>query len=334
MLFKTEGKKPAKVSGPVRLDDALMERLERLYDTGVKRLPDAASWYDDTLANIQGLMELDDTGEDSDELALLFVDLLAATSPQTSIIRNTFLTTQIFSFINDAILCSIKMAFEAHLNNICRALLGLELSGQKVRAFQANLLGDQQAVTVDVWMMRAFQRDGDAPTAKEYDDISAATRKVAKQFGVSPAQMQAALWVGIKAAEGDPSDTPEPFERTLERFRARQDAQGALDFAPQETKFKDTEAALARHREIAANPGEGFNSPPIIGQRLQEMAEVEGQFTDAHDVAKLICEQSPGRLMAAILFTREHIQAWRRSRRSLFSPAQELEDYLDKEFER
>ena len=327
MLFDLgKSKKTTKATGPVKLDEAMWDRLGMLYDAGVKRLPDAENWYDDTLSNIQNLFELDSSGEDSAELAYLFIDLLAATSPQTNIIRNTFLTTQVFAFINDGILCKIKMAFEAHLNNVCRALLGLELSGQKVRAFQANLLGDQNAVTVDVWMMRVFNRDGDAPTAKEYDDISAATRKAAKEFGVSPAQMQAALWVGIKAIQGDPGDTPEPFEKTLERFKARQDAQGALDFAHGENKFKEAEAILARH-QVASNPGEGFRSPPLIGARMKEVCEKEAGVTGA--LVDLICQQPSGALMGALLFTRVNMPEWQKQRGD---PVAELTEFLAEEF--
>ena len=329
MLFDIgKSKKAAKVSGPVKLDEAMWDRLGMLYDAGVKRLPDAASWYDDTFSNIQSLFEMDDSGEDSEALTYLFIDLLAATSPQTNIIRNTFLATQMFAFINDAILCKIKMAFEAHLNNVCRALLGLPLSGQKVTAFQANLLGDQNAVTVDLWMMRVFQRDNEAPTPAEYEDISKATRKAAKEFGVSPAQMQAALWVGIKAMEGDPSDTPEPFEKTLDRFKARQDAQGALDFAHAESKFKDTEAALAADRALASNPGEGFTSPRVIGDRMKEIVDAETNADSA--LVNLICRQPSGALMGALLFTRSHMPRWAKGGGQ---PVRALEEFLEREFD-
>ncbi len=328
MLFDIgKSKKTAKVSGPVKLDEQMWDRIGMLYDAGIKRLPDAASWYDDTYHNIQSLMELDDSGEDSADLTDLFIDLLAATSPQTNIIRNTFLATQMFAFINEAVLCKIKMAFEAHLNNVCRALLGLPLSGQKVSAFQANLLGDQNAVTVDLWMMRVFNRDNEAPTPAEYEDISRATRKAAKEFGVSPAQMQAALWVGIKAVQGDPSDTPEPFEKTLDRFKARRDAQGALDFAHAEGKFKETEAALAADRTVAANPGEGFSSPRVIGDRMREICEKEADVDGA--LVDVICRQPSGALMGALLFTRNHIEKWARGGGQ---PVEQLEAFLAKEF--
>ncbi len=307
-LFDVDKKKTATKSGPVKLDDAMMERIDRFYQAGIKRLPDAESWYVDTFANIQNIMSYDDSGEKSDELAYLFIDLLAATSPQTNIVRNTFLTSQIFAYINDAILCKTPMKFEAHLNNVCRALLGLPLSGQKVEAFQANLRGDDNAVTVDTWMMRVFNRDSDSPSAKEYEDLSAATRRVAKQYGVKPAQMQAALWVGIKALEGDPSDTPEPFEKTLDRFKARQDAQGALDFDKAESKFKNAEEQLAE-RPVASNPPEPrYSSARVIGPRMKEIGMREGDLDPL--LIDTICAQPSALLMAAILRTRKNVDRW------------------------
>ncbi len=315
-LFKTLGKAKKSTDGPVKLDAEMLERIDELYRAGTKRLSGAADWYEFTFHNIQSMMEANDvsgeTAAASDQRAYLFVDLLAATSPRCSIIRNTFLTTQLFNFINDAILCKVKMQFEAHLNNVCRALLGLPLSGQKVTSFQANLLGDNNAVTVDSWMMRVFGKDHDNPSAKEYEDLAAATRKVAKIYGITPAQMQAALWVGIKAVDGDPSDTPEPFEETLQRFKVRQDAQGVIDFAHAESKFGDTEASLAAQRAEASNPPEPrYSSPRVIGPRLREVCIKEALLPG--EIVDIICEQPSGLMMEAILFVRDNIDKWESS---------------------
>ncbi len=328
-LFDNKTKKEKTRQDSLRLDDAMMKRIDHLYESGNKRLKGAADWYEHTFFNIQNLMEsYDDSGEDSDQLTYLFIDLLAATSPRCNIVRNTFLTSQIFAFINDGLLCKIKNKFEAHLNNICRALLGLPLSGQKVESFQANLLGDKNAVTVDTWMLKVFQYDHDNPSAKEYEDISAATHKVAKKYGVTPSQMQAALWVGVKAMEGDPSDTPEPFENTLARFKAHQDDQGQIDFAKSEDKYESIANSLAKKQEASNPPEPAFSSPTIYGPRLREIAIAEadlpGEYVD------LMCEQPKGLLMAAILFTRENIEKWSDGKGD---PVEELQAMIDEENE-
>lgn len=321
-LFETAGRITRK-SDAVKLDRDMMDRIAKYYDAGVVRLPDAGEWYENTVYNIQNIFhQYDDSVEDSDQLAYLFIDLLAATSPRCSIIRNTFLTTQIFSFINDAVLCTIKMQFEAHINNVCRALLGFDLSGQKVESFQANLYGDTNAVTIDTWMMRVFGKDHDNPSAKEYEELARLTRKMAKRFNITPSAMQAALWVGIKALEGDPTDTPEPFEETLARFKVRQASQGALDFASAETKFKDTESSLAKN-QVKENPEPRYSSPLVIGPRLREISIREGGYPG--EVVDIICEQSEGLMMSAILFCRENVERWTGNKGN---PAEELEYFI------
>ena len=77
------------------------------------------------------------------------------------------------------------------------------LTGPKVSAFAANLLGDLDAVTVDVWAMRvAFgERDDlDAILKKRgvYDAVSHCYRLAARRVGVHPSTMQAATWVALR----------------------------------------------------------------------------------------------------------------------------------------
>ncbi len=308
-LFDLGKTKTKTKSDAIRLDATTMERIDHLYKSGIKRLPHAGDWYEDTFYNIQNIMHVyDDSGEDSDALTYLFIDLLAATSPRCNIVRNTFLTSQIFGFINEGLLCKITNKFEAHLNNICRALLGLPLSGQKVESFQANLLGDKNAVTVDTWIMKVFNKDHDAPSAKEYEEIEKATRRIAKEYNVTPAHMQAALWVGIKAVEGDPNDTPEPFENTLARFKAHQDDQGQIDFAHAESKYEQIENKLASTQEASNPPEPRFSSPTVYGPRLREIAIKEGGYPGA--LTDLICDAPAGLMMAAILFCRKNVDRW------------------------
>lgn len=74
------------------------------------------------------------------------------------------------------------------------------LGGQKVRAFYANIMGDADAVTVDVWAARAAL-GADAtdriPTG-QYNAIADAYRLAADARNVSPMVMQATVWVYIR----------------------------------------------------------------------------------------------------------------------------------------
>ena len=71
----------------------------------------------------------------------------------------------------------------------------------KVFAFWRNLCGDEQAVTVDTWMLRAVGEDvaasGGAKPAM-VNRVSAAVRECAWKYGETPASFQAIVWVQIR----------------------------------------------------------------------------------------------------------------------------------------
>lgn len=75
------------------------------------------------------------------------------------------------------------------------------LNGPKTRRFALNILGDRDAVTVDVWAARvAFgDRVPDPETALRrtgvYDAIEHAYRLAAARRGVDPTTMQATSWI-------------------------------------------------------------------------------------------------------------------------------------------
>jgi hypothetical protein len=75
------------------------------------------------------------------------------------------------------------------------------LQGPKVRAFFGNIMGDLDAVTVDVWMLRAMgEPDGSSPTRKRYLHLADAVRTAAAVVGVAPAILQAAVWIHVRGA--------------------------------------------------------------------------------------------------------------------------------------
>ena len=89
------------------------------------------------------------------------------------------------------------------------------LAGPKVRAFFANIVGDTDAVTVDVWAVRAAR--GDAPvlgadgrlrwtdagrvSAREYAAYADVYPRAARRLGVTPREVQAAVWVHVRGTK-------------------------------------------------------------------------------------------------------------------------------------
>lgn len=72
----------------------------------------------------------------------------------------------------------------------------LILSGPKVTAFAANLLGDLEAITIDRHVTRAATAGAlDQATGRTRARIEAAVRRVARDRHVAPAELQAALYI-------------------------------------------------------------------------------------------------------------------------------------------
>lgn len=75
------------------------------------------------------------------------------------------------------------------------------LNGPKTRRFALNLLGDREAVTVDVWAARVAMGDTVSDTEKVlsrvgvYDACETAYREAAHRVGVDPTTMQATTWI-------------------------------------------------------------------------------------------------------------------------------------------
>lgn len=150
----------------------------------IARFAFAGEWYDDIIQYIR--QSYDDP--------VLFVALLAATSPRKTVRENWKLANRIYREHKAGKPYTRKGLLPAHTGNIDRALAGQELSGPKVRAFQENLSGNPDRVTVDVWIMRYYGMDNESPSAKEYQTIERDIVRQAKRFNTSPAAMQAILW--------------------------------------------------------------------------------------------------------------------------------------------
>lgn len=88
---------------------------------------------------------------------------------------------------------SLKSAESARVSGIDA------LKGPKIHAFARAIAGDDEAIVIDVWMMRAAGFDArDAPTTVQYREISSAIRSLATEWRLSPRTMQALLWIIVR----------------------------------------------------------------------------------------------------------------------------------------
>ncbi len=161
----------------------------------------AVSWYSESTKLIQELYG---------ERWRLFVDLLAATSPRSQVKKNWRVADAILSaFLNSKArpekffdLLTSKAVLPAHLTNIIRALQGRPLSGDKVRRFAANLRGNLDVVTIDLWICKAYGIDQKKLTPTLYRRLESRIQADAARRGIAPADWQAVLWYACRRLAG------------------------------------------------------------------------------------------------------------------------------------
>jgi thermostable 8-oxoguanine DNA glycosylase len=80
-------------------------------------------------------------------------------------------------------------------------LLGYQaLKGLKTNAFAKAIAGDEQAVVIDVWMLRAVGIEKKSPNQTLYFELADAVKKVAADNGMTPRAMQALIWIVVRGS--------------------------------------------------------------------------------------------------------------------------------------
>lgn len=72
------------------------------------------------------------------------------------------------------------------------------IAGDKITAFYHAIMGDSDAVVLDVWMLRAYGVENRQLTTKQYGTIADRLRRDAKRAGVTATVFQATVWVGVR----------------------------------------------------------------------------------------------------------------------------------------
>ena len=157
----------------------------------IDRFSYAAKWYREASEYIAGKYEY----------PRLFACLLAATSPRVSIARNWRVANMIYRKWIAGHGLDLSQSMRTHHPNIKRAIRSEPLSGPKVSAFAANLMGDMQQVTIDVWVLRYYNLP-DSISKKQYAELANQIRREAREHGYRPAEYQAIIWTIIRKQHG------------------------------------------------------------------------------------------------------------------------------------
>ena len=74
------------------------------------------------------------------------------------------------------------------------------LKGLKTNAFAKAIAGDEQAVVIDVWMLRAVGIEKKTPNQSLYNELSNAVKSAAFEVGMTPRSAQALIWILIRGS--------------------------------------------------------------------------------------------------------------------------------------
>lgn len=125
--------------------------------------------------------------------------IVAILSPACQWERNLRDAAQLLSRREKAVVTTYRRNKEKALKLLECGDLSL-VSGNKVSAFFANLMGDHTVVTVDRWAAKAVGIDGHKVSTNGalYRRIANAYKEAAQRVGISPAQFQAIVWLVIR----------------------------------------------------------------------------------------------------------------------------------------
>jgi hypothetical protein len=185
----------------VRRQFGPVKRLMQLYHEG----EDAHGWYDNIYNHLVGLVGKDD--------ADFLVRALAVLSQGNTLEGNLTMAMKAYMQRLQGRPYA-GLSFEtAEILRRMDAGLPVQL-GRKIDNFIRAMQGDENAVVVDRWIVRAFGLKKDVPTDREYDIIEEWVRQKSRELGVTPRDFQARIWSGIRR-EYEVADPAASFISTL-----------------------------------------------------------------------------------------------------------------------
>lgn len=171
----------------------VVDRIARVWGRATASdVESGARWYAD------GEMFVNDLARQTGHTRETVAAVVAHLSPRTRWSRNLYGATMLLT-TDSAPTCLTANVRRARVALASSAPLGT-LNGPKTRRFAANLLGDRDAVTVDVWAARVAlgERDDTDNVMSRvgiYDALENSYRLAARRFGVDPTTVQATTWI-------------------------------------------------------------------------------------------------------------------------------------------
>ncbi len=255
-----------------------LKKLTKLYQEG----KDFKDWYQKSHDEVEVMF-----GEDSD----MFLSMLAATSPMSSVRSNTVLALRAYEQWKTG------RPFDGFMEPV-RGMLGRLVSGDpnwassetapKVYNFNRALHGDPDAFTADRWWGKEFGF-GERFHPNVYKFMDYAGTQVAQKLGVPVRDFQAAGWATIKEKLADLDASSDDFSTVLREVIAENSTLAKYV----KTNPRVLEEIRAKATAAAEEPPEWVTRPSLmeVGRQrgaVREFVESEaGSFTPGKAVETL-----------------------------------------------
>ena len=199
--FRTLGKNKQIVGAPPGMNTVKKLRNLETKLTDLAREGEVGRyWYEESSKTI-----LDAVGGDINEADKL-IQAIAITSPQTPVAGNFNFALQAYNQWKAGMSIKTGMFPTAMGPRLEKVFSGEDWGGRKTNDFYNNLMihidpSRVGPVTGDLWMLRAFgfTNPNEMPSEKQYEFITKVTQQIADDLGWKPHQVQASIWVNMKA---------------------------------------------------------------------------------------------------------------------------------------
>lgn len=241
--------------------NASTRRFTKLYDQATTaQIVEGRTWYTSALEWCRA------SAEGTPYTVRQVAHVVAALSPQLKWDKNVEFAGIALSMHMAGENVADMQGFTSYSANLVKAQRILDgedaLKGPKVEAFAANILGDLDQITIDVWVLRAgrsrieqlahLYRDDEMGGIVERRKMDSALRRASELRGEHPAIMQAIIWTVIRDSKVFPNPRSMPAKAQASFYRRQASARERLgksvttNYWTNPVKKKNYEAALTK----------------------------------------------------------------------------------------
>lgn len=180
---------PSIPQSTIEFTDAFINYQNITYNASAAQVEQATQWYADAEMLAHDMVSIF-AARGIDANVEKCASIISAFSPRQRWARNV---VQALEFAHGGtpktLTNNLRMAQNA-------LVLGFDaLRGMKTNNFARAIAGDENAVTIDVWMMRAAGMNNDSPNLTQYRELVQAVNNTAIIEGLTPRTTQALIWI-------------------------------------------------------------------------------------------------------------------------------------------